>query len=130
MIRRVTTQQSVLSQGRTATPQKTSDSLGNLCIDDWGQHGGHLGKTSLHSIPGSIPERLRAGLDSHDGLTRFLAPRQAGKGSILQETFLVADTRVEVLLGMPFLTLSSADIRFAEVLVWRTFSLYDKPEKV
>ena len=60
----------------------------------------------------------QVGFDSHDGLTRFFAPRQAGKGSILQETFLVADIRVEVVLGMPFLTLSSADIRFAEVLVF------------
>ena len=41
---------------------------------------------------------------------------------MLQETFLVADTRVEVVLGMLFLTLSSADIRFAEELVWRTYT--------
>ena len=70
------------------------------------------------------------GFDSYDGLTRFFAPRQAGKGSILQESFLVADTRVEVLLGMPFLTLSSVDIWFAEMLVWRTFLNHDKPGKV
>ena len=55
------------------------------------------------------------GFNSHDGLTRFFAPKQAGKGSILQETFLVV-------LGMHFLTLSSADIRFAEVLVWKTYT--------
>ena len=57
------------------------------------------------------------GFDGHDGLTRFFAPRQAKKGLILQETFLMADTRVQVVLGMHFLTLSSVDIRFAEVLV-------------
>ena len=66
----------------------------------------------LHLIPGSIPKKPRKsydgfeghdGHDGHDGLTRFFNPRQAEKGSILQETFLVADTRVQVLLGMHFL---------------------------
>ena len=34
----------------------------------------------------------------------------------------MADTRMEVILGIPFLTLSSADIRFAErELVWSTY---------
>ena len=37
----------------------------------------------------------------------------------------MADTRVEVVLGMPFLTLSNADIWFAEVLVWRTYTAAD-----
>lgn len=30
------------------------------------------------------------------------------------ETCLVADTRMEVVLGMPFLTISNADMDFAE----------------
>ena len=35
----------------------------------------------------------------------------------------MADTKIEVVLGMLFLTLSNADIRFAErKLVWRTYS--------
>ena len=35
----------------------------------------------------------------------------------------MAYTRMAVVLGMPFLTLSSVDIRFAErELVWRTYS--------
>ena len=60
------------------------------------------------------------GFDSHDGLTRFFAPRQAGKVLILQETFLIADTRVEVVLGIPFLTFS---IAFADKeLVWKTYT--------
>lgn len=81
-------------------------------------------------ISGAILERLKDGYNGHDGLTRFFALRQAGKGLILQETFLVVDITVEVLLGMSFLTLSSSDIRFAEVLVRKTFLLNDKPEKV
>lgn len=36
------------------------------------------------------------------------------KVRFFQETFLVADTRMEVVLGMLFLTLSNADIWFAE----------------
>lgn len=93
------------------------------------------GRFPYSLIPGAILERLRdshnghVNFDSHDGLTRFFAPRQAEKGLILQETFLVANTRVEVLLEMPFLTLNSVDMRFAEVLVRRTFLLYDKSEK-
>ena len=54
------------------------------------------------------------------GHSRVVAPGQAGKGLILQETCLVADTRVEVVLGIPFLTLSIAFID--EELVWRTYT--------
>ena len=40
-----------------------------------------------------------------------------------QETFLIADTRMEIVLGMLFLTLSNADIPFVErELVWKTYS--------
>ena len=44
----------------------------------------------------------------------FSLQNKLGKVRFFQETFLVADTRMEVVLGMPFLTLSNADIRFAE----------------
>ena len=37
-------------------------------------------------------------------------------GDILQKIFLVADIRVEFVLGISFLTFSNADIWFAEVL--------------
>ena len=43
------------SQRRTATPQNTSESLGNLRVNDWDWRG-YLVTTSLHAIPGSIPE--------------------------------------------------------------------------
>ena len=52
----------------------------------------------------------------------FLLQDKLGKVRFFQETFLVADTRMEVVLGMPFHSLSSADIRFTErELVWRTY---------
>ena len=44
----------------------------------------------------------------------FSLQDKLGKVRFFQETFLVADTRMEVVLEMLFLTLSNADIRFAE----------------
>ena len=43
------------SKKSTATPQKTSESLDNFCINEWDWRS-YLTTTSLHPIPGSIPE--------------------------------------------------------------------------
>lgn len=51
--------------------------------------------------------------DLYDGLRKFLASR-LGRFRFFEEAFLLADTSKEVVLGMPFLSLSDADIRFAE----------------
>ena len=49
-----------------------------------------------------------------------------GSARFFQETFLLADTTIEVVLGIPFLTLSNADIQFAEKeLTWRTYTTED-----
>ena len=57
-------------------------------------------------------QRINPG-DLWNGHSRHFAPGQAGKGLIL----------LGVVLGMPFLTLSSANIRFAEKkLVWGTYT--------
>ena len=46
-----------------------------------------------------------------------------GRAQFFQETFLLADFSVEVVLGMPFLTLSNADIKFAQKkLTWRSYT--------
>ena len=46
-----------------------------------------------------------------------------GRVRFFQETFLLANIGLKVVLGMPFLTLSKEDIRFAErELVWRTYT--------
>ena len=46
-----------------------------------------------------------------------------GRIQFFQETFLLANIGLEVVLRMPFLTLSKADVRFAELeLVWRTYT--------
>lgn len=50
----------------------------------------------------------------------FQIQDKLGRVRFFQETFLLADTSMEVVLGLSFLTLSSADIRFAErELAWR-----------
>ncbi len=46
-----------------------------------------------------------------------------GRARFFEETFLLADTSMEVVLGMPFLALSNADFQFsAEKLTWKTYT--------
>lgn len=55
-------------------------------------------------------------------LTNFQVGDKLGRAQYFQETFLLADTSVEVVLGMPFLTFSNADIQFAEKeFTWRFY---------
>ncbi len=51
----------------------------------------------------------------------FLLQNSLRRVRFFEETFLLADTSMEVVLGMPFLSLSNADVKFAEVgkLTWR-----------
>ena len=57
-------------------------------------------------------------------IASFLLQNKLGKVRFFQETFLVADTQIEVALGMLFLTLGNENIRFAErELVWKTYSV-------
>ncbi len=44
----------------------------------------------------------------------FSLQNKLGKVQFFEETFLLADTSMEVVLGLPFRTLSDADIWFAE----------------
>ncbi len=40
-----------------------------------------------------------------------------------EETFLLGDTSIKVVLGMPFLAFSNSDIQFkAERLTWRSYT--------
>ena len=43
-------------------------------------------------------------------LADFQVDDKLRKGQYFQETFLLADISAEVVLGMPFLTLSNADV--------------------
>ena len=47
-------------------------------------------------------------------LADFQVEDKLGKVRFFQETFLLADINAEVVLGMPFLTLSNADVQFVK----------------
>ena len=56
-------------------------------------------------------------------IAAFQVVNKLGCSRFFQETFLLADISMEVVLGMPFLTLSNADVQFAEKeLTWRTYT--------
>ena len=44
----------------------------------------------------------------------FQVEDKSGRPRFFQETFLVADTKFEVILGMPFLKISNANVAFGE----------------
>ena len=47
-------------------------------------------------------------------LAIFQLEDKQGRTRFFQETFLVADTAMEIVLGIPFLTLNKVEINFAE----------------
>ena len=48
---------------------------------------------------------------------------KANRPRFFQEIFLVADTKFEMILGMPFLKISNADVSFGEgTLTWKTYT--------
>ena len=47
-------------------------------------------------------------------LASFQVEDKLGRARFVQETFLLADISAEVVLGMPFLILSNADVQFVE----------------
>ena len=56
-------------------------------------------------------------------LANFQVKDKLGRARFFQETFLLADISAEVVLGMPFLTLSNADVQFVEKeLTWRSYT--------
>ena len=56
-------------------------------------------------------------------LAHFQVEDKLGRIQFFQETFLLADLSAEVVLGMPFLTFSNADVQFLEKeLTWRSYT--------
>ena len=48
---------------------------------------------------------------------------KGGRPRFFQETFLVADTKFEIILGMPFLKISNADVAFGKgTLTWKSYT--------
>ena len=53
----------------------------------------------------------------------FQVKDKGGRPRFFQETFLVADTKFKVVLGMPFLKISNANIAFGEgTLTWKSYT--------
>ena len=53
----------------------------------------------------------------------FQVQDKGGRPRFFQETFLVADTKFEVVLGMPFLKISNVDMLFGEeTLTWKSYT--------
>ena len=53
----------------------------------------------------------------------FQVEDKGGRPRFFQKTFLVADTKFEVILGMLFLKISNADIAFGEgTLTWKSYT--------
>ncbi len=76
-------------------------------------------KTSIgaHKIDGLL-------LETH-GMTsaRFSIQDNVGRIRFFEETFLLADTSIEVILGIIFLTLSNVDFQFdTKKLTWRSYT--------
>ena len=52
----------------------------------------------------------------------FQVEHKDGRPRFFQKTFLVADTKFEMVLGMPFLKISNANVAFGEgILTWRSY---------
>ena len=53
----------------------------------------------------------------------FQVEDKGSRPRFFQETFLVADTKFEVVLGMPFLKISNANVAFSEgILTWKFYT--------
>ena len=53
----------------------------------------------------------------------FQVEDKGGRPRFFQETFLVAETKFEVVLGMPFLKISNTDVAFGEeMLTWKSYT--------
>ncbi len=64
-------------------------------------------------------------LETYDmALTRFSIQDSLGRVRFFEETFLLTDTSMEVVLEMLFLSLSNADVEFVELgkLNWRSYT--------
>ena len=56
-------------------------------------------------------------------LANFQVEDKLGRARFFQETFLLADISMEVVLGILFLTLSNADVQFVEKeFIWRSYT--------
>ena len=84
-------------------------------------YAAHLGlKVKMTNI--SVQKIDGSSLATYDMvIAAFQVIDKLGRSRFFQKTFLLADISIEVVLGMPFLIFSNADIQFAKKkLTWRT----------
>ncbi len=86
----------------------------------------YVAKQDLTTWKTSVEAQIIDGspLTTHDMTSaKFLLKDSLKRVCFFEETFLLADTSMEVVLGMPFLSLSNADVEFAELgkLTWRLY---------
>ena len=98
-------------------PVSISERLNSL--DDQDGHNnqdGYNGQNGHNSNDGHDVQDDQTVQDNHNSHNKFFAPRQTGKGLILPEDLFGGrhQNRNSLVLGMSFLTLSYADIWFAE----------------
>ena len=56
-------------------------------------------------------------------IVRFPIQGKSGRTRFFEGTFLLADSSMELVLGMPFLALSNVDIQFGtESIIWKSYS--------
>ena len=75
-------------------------------------------KTNIRAqkIDGSVLEIFRM------VIADFQMEDKGGRPKFFQETFLVPDTKFEIILGMPFLKLSNANVSFGKrTLMWKFY---------
>ncbi len=83
-----------------------------------------LGLTTRKTSVGA--QKIDGALLETYGMVSAGFPLSNSKGRVrfFEETFLLANTCMEVVLGMPFLDLSNANFQFgAEELTWRTYTV-------
>ena len=87
----------------------------------------YAGKLDLRPRPINVGAQKIDGLalETHGmTLARFSLQDSQERVRFFEETFLLADTSIEVVLGIPFLALSNANVEFVEVgkLTWRLYT--------
>ena len=59
-------------------------------------------------------------------VSTFSISNQDGKKRFFEESFLLANVKLEIVLGMAFLTMSNIDVDFqAQNLQWRSYTTAD-----
>ena len=87
----------------------------------------YAAKIDLRSRPTNVGAQKIDGsaLANHDmALASFSLQDSQGRVGFFEEIFLLADTSMKIVLGMPFLAFNKADVEFTKLgkLIWRSYT--------